>query len=647
MAVPGETACRPVMPCGSGRWGQLPVDGASVYVDGAYGGGDSDGSAAKPWTTIGEAVTAAAPGALIAIAAGSYAEDVQITGKGVRLWGVCPDLVEIAGASGATVLITTGADGTEVGGVALTGAGAGVLLSGSQAVVVDRLWVHHTGDNGLDAEDGYGPTSLVVRDSLVEHAHDHGIIVHGSDVTIESTVVRDTQPAPSDSRFGRGISVQVGASGDAGRLTLRASLVERSYDIGLNITGSDATVDGTVVRDVLPRASDLAFGRGIQCQLHATTLAPATLTLRGSLVERSHQVGVFAASATVAVEDTVVRNTKPYPVDDTYGVGVAAEGSPVGDTRAVLTMVRSVVENNHDTGVAISGSDALLEAVVVRGTLPQPGDLMFGRGVSVSYQPVPPKHGVLVLRGSLVEQNHDVGVFAQGASATIDGTLVRDIMPQALDNKFGNGIGGQDRDGVRATLAVNASVIERTHDTGLFGFGTDITVFATAISDIASQVSNQLHGQGIAAQANPITGSRNTLDLRFSQVARTREAGVSIAGSDAAISHCAIVDTAPTAAGNFGDGVHVFVRGPTTAFIDATRIEGSGRAAMSNFGAFVSVGSTTMTCQSFDLEGEPWQAIPYVFEDRGNNYCGCPSADGVCLVESVGLSPPDPVSPIQ
>src|SRR5688572_26928029 len=52
MAVPGDAACRPVMPCGEGKWGELPVDASTVYVDGSYAGA-SDGSAAAPFTSIG------------------------------------------------------------------------------------------------------------------------------------------------------------------------------------------------------------------------------------------------------------------------------------------------------------------------------------------------------------------------------------------------------------------------------------------------------------------------------------------------------------------------------------------------------------------------------------------------------------------
>ena len=60
MALAGETACREVAPCGEGPWGDTATDGATTYVDAAYPGMDSDGSATRPWTTIGHAVAAAA-----------------------------------------------------------------------------------------------------------------------------------------------------------------------------------------------------------------------------------------------------------------------------------------------------------------------------------------------------------------------------------------------------------------------------------------------------------------------------------------------------------------------------------------------------------------------------------------------------------
>ena len=48
---------------------------------------------------------AAAPGAIVAIAEGTYAGDLVVGGKAVRLWGRCPSLVSIEGVDtvGATI----------------------------------------------------------------------------------------------------------------------------------------------------------------------------------------------------------------------------------------------------------------------------------------------------------------------------------------------------------------------------------------------------------------------------------------------------------------------------------------------------------------------------------------------------------------
>src|SRR5262249_40821126 len=89
VAFLGETECHEVAPCGEGTWGDVPVEATTVFVDAAYAGGASDGSMARPWTAVGDAVAAASSGAVVAIAAGSYPEVVTIA-KPVRLWGRCP-----------------------------------------------------------------------------------------------------------------------------------------------------------------------------------------------------------------------------------------------------------------------------------------------------------------------------------------------------------------------------------------------------------------------------------------------------------------------------------------------------------------------------------------------------------------------------
>ncbi|MBI4703322.1 MAG: DUF1565 domain-containing protein [Deltaproteobacteria bacterium] len=597
MAVPGEANCRPVMPCAPGKWGDLPVDETTEHVDGSYAGGDSDGSAEKPWKTIGEALKAAAPGALVAVAAGIYAEDVFIkaepVAKPVRLWGVCPDKVAIVGSKSdlAAVYIREGASGSEVGGLAITGGADGLFLSGSEDVVVDRVWVHDTADRGIGVQDDYGPTSIALRGSLAEQSHEAGVYVAGSVATIEGTVVRTTLPEASDQPLGCGISVQARPyAGGRGTLVLRGSLVEHSRITGVHVSGSDATIEGSVVRATLPQASDQLFGCGISVQQDLSTGGRGTLVLRGSLVEQNHEFGVHVSGSDATIESTVVRVTLPQASDQLFGRGINVQHEPATGERATLALRGSLVEKNHDAGVLAIRSDAIVEGAVVRATLPQASGQLFGWGVDVQDHPDTGERATLALRGSLVEQNYEIGVFAGGSDATIEGTVVRATLPRPSDQLFGRGINVEDR---------------------------------------------------------PETDAHATLALRGSLVEQNSEFGVVVGGLDVTVEGCRIANTLSNGFGRFGDGLSVFsYMQPASASISATRIEQSARAALSNFGASVTYGSTLMQCQLYDIDGETYAGDKSSFDHHGGSLCGCPLADRGCIVKSAGIEPPELAAPI-
>jgi hypothetical protein len=541
------------MPCGRGRWGDIPVDDSTVYVDGAYVG-MSDGSARRPWSTIGEAVAAATPGALVAIAAGSYAEAILVRDKALRLWGVCPEEVEIvatgltagSGCPPAAVCVTSGASGTELRGVALHGPGNGVTISGAEGVMLDRLWVHDA-ERGIDAENVVGPTSLHVSQTLIEDNEEYGVFVIASEVAIDDTVVRGTKSQATAPALGSGIGIQLNCSEGGCDLTtpaggtVRRTLVERNQDRGISLDGGALTVEATVVRDTLPEPSSKARGHGMTI--------------------------------------SVACGTTCYP-----------EG------RANAVVRTSFIANNHDTGLAVYGSDALVERTVVRDTQPGADDQLFGRGINVQlacYRGAcdPALRGAAEIVGAVIEDNREGGLSVLGSDVTLDASVVRRTFPRLADNHSGQGI--------------------------LLGLACEDGV------------------------CNPMTGSSGF--VHDTLVEQNHEVGLCVSGSDAIVERAVIRNTLATLSdGAFGDGVAVFSHDRSaTASLSNARIEASARAGLSNFGALVKLATTEIECAAFELEGEPYEGANFVFEDLGNNVCGCPTADRECLSVTAGLEPPE------
>jgi hypothetical protein len=568
MALPGEEACRPVMPCGEGKWGDLPVDGNTVFVDGSYAGGDGDGSEQKPWPTIGEAVAAAAPGALVAVAAGSYAENVLIRFKPLRIWGVCPDLVEVVSIAEpaipcppTAICVLDGADGTEVGGLSLRGVGYGLVVVGSSDVLVDRVRVNDNAERGLYTEDSLGPTSV----------------------------------------------------------TLRGSLVESNRDIGVSVNAGAFVMEDSAIVGTLPNALNLAFGRGLNvqplCQLTSegqecnTAIRPDVI-VRGSLIERNHDVNLLVGGANATIEDTAIRLARPQESDQDYGRGLGAtvvcEEDPGGkncipESRASVTVTGSVVEQSYDTGVYVEGSDVLLERTTVRATAPRAVDQSNGRAMSVQPSCVvtpeglqcdPATRGKVTLVQSLLEGQHEVGLFAANADVNLEGSVVRATAPRAADQFFGVG------------LAVQPICV---------GQATALTCELLATS---------------------------SLSMIDSLIEEQYAMGVMIGGTEATITTSVVRTTSANAAdGLYGDGIGVFFG--ASASLSAVRVDDSARGGVVSFGAPAALVDTHIRCAELPLVGEPYLGGEATLDDGGGNLCGCPAAEDSCKLVSASLEPPE------
>jgi hypothetical protein len=423
LALPGELACRPVADCPAGAWDFAPADPGREHVDASYAGGQSDGSAAHPWSDIQSAVNAAAPGAVVAIRDGSYPGNLLIN-KPLRLWGRCPAAVEIVGMPGlaALAVITAAARGTEIHTLAITGPNAGLGLSGVEDVHLDRLWIHDTGGHGAEIIAEMTPTSARFSGALIERSAELGLFAVGASVAIEASALRDIAPNAAGIA-GSAIFARRGDGGVAlperARIQIASSLVERAHAAAISIAGSDLDMDATLVRDTAPQPNGDEGGFALLVSIEPVSTVPSTAIVRRSVLERSHEAGIVLDGAEALVEDTVVRDTAPHAGSDTRGAGVVIQKDVVGH-RSNVTLAHSLIERSVGMGVLVASSDAIVQASLVRDT-PAWSSGILGDAILVI------AHGSssrAEVAGSWLEDSLRAGIASFGADVSVSGTVL-------------------------------------------------------------------------------------------------------------------------------------------------------------------------------------------------------------------------------
>jgi hypothetical protein len=581
MALPGESACRAVAPCADGRWGSIATDGSTQHVDAAYDGTDSDGSSDRPYKTIQQGIDAATSGGLVAVAAGSY-QAVTIVSP-VRVEGRCPELVEIAGAAAETPAVYVfGAPGTVVRGVAVTGTSYGVAVLDATEVTLDRLWIHDTGDRGLVMQDSYGAAAATLTDSLIEAATDLGILLAGSELTVERSVIRNMRPKTGAASFGYGVAaLDNGATGGRSKLTMRASAVLEARSAGILVAGSDGEIEGTLVRDVLPGSGSAPAGFGIGVEINPISDAPASLVVRGSVVERALDAGLVAAGAPLTVEHVVVR---AIGVGDVVGWRGGVVAQSVEGVRSMLDLSASTIEDVVANGIAVIGSDASVRGTLARRTVAV-DDTARGVGVLVRDALDDAARATAIVQTSLLEDHPAAGVMVAGADATLEGVLVR------------------------ASAAASAAA----------------------------------HGHGVVVHPSPESGARALATLAACAVERARGVGLLVIASDAEVADTTVADTAPRADdGLFGDGVAAVaaMQGAPALTLSRCRIERSARAGIASFGASVGLDGAELLCNATALVAAAGTGAS--FTGLGTSRCGCDAEVGACQPSEAALDAPVP-----
>ncbi|MFC1482266.1 hypothetical protein ACFL51_00515 [Myxococcota bacterium] len=387
----------------------------------------------------------------------------------------------------------------------------GVYVRGVEAAITGSV-VRDTvpdyssgGSRGISAQcdpDVRNCGRLEVSGSVVAGNAEAGVFACGVEATITGSVVRDTTPDYSGD-YGRGISAQCDPGGQGcGHLEVCRSVAAGNAEAGVFVGGAEATITGSVVRDTVPGASgEGSRGIGAQCSLDG--LGCGRLEVSSSLVAGNAEVGVFVGGVETTITGSVVRDTVPDDSGD-LGRGVGAQCDPGGQQCGNLELSNSLIERSSNMGVFIAGVPATLAGVVVTDTR-QNDDGRWGQGVYAMCYEVTSDCATLDMTACLVDSSFTAGVAVQGVSGSLQGSVVRQVVPRALDGAFGYGIQVEGIPGAPATVFdVSDSLIQDAELAGILYYLAGGNVSGSQI--IGGQYSVVMN-QG----ANPVVRDDNDL----------------------------------------------------------------------------------------------------------------------------------------
>lgn len=636
MALPGETACREVSSCGEGTWGDIPIEADTQFVDQAYNGNDSDGSQDKPWKTIQEGIDNAPPGGMVAVAAGTYAEDLFIAYKQVRLWGRCPQLVEVSGSGvfGASLgIYTAKARNSEVRGVSITSTEYGLLVSSVENVVLEDLWIHDVLAQGIYVDNEFASTSASINNVLIEKTAMAGAYVAGAATNWNGVVIRDT-----GDEFGIGLtSAFPNVAGT--RSTLHGSMIERTAGSNVVVRGVDLVIEDSLLRDMLPVSFSAA---GIMAM--NTNDARSDMTLRGCVLERSYGAGVAVFGATALIENTTVRDSQLDSMGG-EGNGMFFVDSLETNQRANVTLRASLIERAHRLGIGVLGSDVTIEGVLIRDMLPD-GMMNSGECIYASPRGKGAERPKVVVRGSVMDRCRGTGIAFMGSDGTVETTVVRGTSV-GDDEIYGRGISidyfykGQ----TAADVTIRSSIIEKNHEFGIFVHGSRAVIESSIIRE--TEPNKAGFGRGINMQGHPSWGLYSEGFLRGNLLEKNHETGMYIADSNVIVEDSIVQDTKTIFDSLYGDGI-VLRYGSD---VDFTRVvvQRNARAGIANFSSIAKVLSSTIACNAFDVGGENSEELPFSYDGSSQWRCSALGAADCgtlaeCNVRSAGLIPPPTLS---
>jgi hypothetical protein len=341
-----------------------------------------------------------------------------------------------------------------------------------------------------------------------------------------------------------GISVD-GPTKKTASVHVTRSLIESVSLAGVAAFGATATVEKSVIRDI--RISGGQGGGGVLAQFFNGT-AP-TVIVKGSLIEKTHEVGVGIAGGSLEVIDSLIRNVDPM-ANGTVGNGVLAAYDKTSSTVSKLRVAATTIIHTHEIGIALNRGEGSIEATSIIDVLPRPKEGKYGVGIQA--EPT----ATLNVRDSLITGTNHIGIGYFGATGRVESTIVRQT--------GATGIAIADADAARSLVHIERTIVRENKIGGVIVAASDLTLIDSIVA--GTRANDGRFGDGVVAVANTV--------------------------------------------------------GASSIVAKSVWVKDNARAGFAMFGGTLRLSSSSLSCNGFDLDVED-QPDPVTLTDEGGNACGC------------------------
>ncbi|MBW2524804.1 MAG: hypothetical protein JRI23_11540 [Deltaproteobacteria bacterium] len=220
----------------------------------------------------------------------------------------------------------------------------------------------------------------------------------------------------------------------------------------------------------------------------------------------------------------------------------SAQAPIVIATSGAGSELHGVALTGHEIGTAVAGATGVvLDSVWIHDTP--------GRGVQIQDDYGPTE---VTIENSLIESCHDFGIAVAGGALRLAASAIRDVAAGAMGN--GIGLGAPVRDGSVPIVEVEGSLLARSDQYDLYGWGAQMAVNSSVVRE-AGAGSAASEALGIYLHAHADVPSTE-LTLTSSVVERNENGGIHLQGVASSIERT-VVRGQLLGATSFGRGAEI------------------------------------------------------------------------------------------